>query len=456
MSSPTSSPNGTNNTPAAPSWLDAGAAWAAPATGHDGAQVPATKPPATQASAATTSPTTGPSSPPSRPAPAPERFRDEPPLTDAAPAAEAARPAPPSAPAAAPAPAAPASLPAHQGAGPSEDQQAFRPAWDEQTGVLSGVVRERRSRPQQGWRHFAYQLTGGRWNPGLSEAEARLRDQLQKIRTPLPGPHSVVVGSIKGGIGKTTVSALLGLALAEYRGDRVIAMDANPDAGTLGDRLVGETLAAKTTVRDLLYALDEIRAHTDLAGYTHLAGRLQVLTSEQEPELSETFSAADYEAALRLLARYYNAIITDSGTGIVHSAMQGSLRHADSLVIVGAPTNDGASRAARTFRWLAANGYRHLTEDAVVVLSYDRHSPDIDDRVIRDFFAERCRAVIVLPPDPHLQAGGIIDFDALTPAARDAALELAATVAEGFQGRRTHGLASHGFRTPPTDPGGPR
>ncbi|OLL70415.1 hypothetical protein Ae168Ps1_6162c [Pseudonocardia sp. Ae168_Ps1] len=315
--------------------------------------------------------------------------------------------------------------------------------------MLPGAVRERRSRPKQGWRHVAYNLTGGRWNPGLSEAEARLRDQLQKIRTPLPGPHSVVVGSIKGGIGKTTVSALLGLALAEHRGDRVIAVDANPDAGTLGDRLVGETQAAKTTVRDLLDGLGEIRSSTELSGYTHLAGRLQVLTSEQEPELSEMFSDTDYEAALKLLARYYNAIITDSGTGIMHSAMQGSLRHADSLVIVGAPTNAGASRAARTFRWLAANNYRHLTEDAVVVLSYDRHSPDIDDRVIRDFFAERCRAVVVLPPDPHLQAGGIIDFDALTPAARDAALELAATVAEGFQGRRTRGLASHGFRTPP-------
>ncbi|MEQ3552865.1 MinD/ParA family protein [Pseudonocardia nematodicida] len=315
--------------------------------------------------------------------------------------------------------------------------------------MLSNAVRVRRSRPKQGWRAAVYALSGGRWNPGLSEAEARLRDQLQKIRTPLAGPHSVVVGSIKGGIGKTTVSSLLGLALAESRGDRVIAIDANPDAGTLGDRLVGEEQASKTTVRDLLDALPDIRSSTQLAGYTHLAGRLQVLTSEQEPELSEMFSDADYEHALRLLARFYEAIITDSGTGIMHSAMQGSLRHADSLVIVGAPTQDGASRAAKTFRWLATNGYQRLAADAVVVLSYDRHSPDVNDTVIRDFFRERCRAVVELPPDPHLQAGGIIDFDALSPAARDAALELAATVAEGFQGRPTFGLASHGFRSRP-------
>lgn len=448
-----SSSNGTNNTLAAPSWLDAGAGWAAPTTGHDGAQVPATEPEPPAAPASTSA--NWPSSSPSRPAPAPGRFLAEPSLTDTETDGQSA-PSSAASSASAPAPLDSPPAPVHRDPAVSEDPQAFRPAWDEQTGVLSRVVRERRARPAQGWRHVAYQLTGGRWNPGLSEAEARLRDQLQKIRTPLPGPHSVVVGSIKGGIGKTTVAALLGLALAEHRGDRVIAMDANPDAGTLGDRLVGETLAAKTTVRDLLDALGEIRSATDLAGYTHLAGRLQVLTSEQEPALSETFSAADYETALRLLSRFGNAIITDSGTGIVHSAMQGSLRHADSLVIVGAPTGDGASRAARTFRWLAANNFGHLTEDAVVVLSYDRHSPDIDDQAIRDFFAERCRAVVVLPPDPHLQAGGIIDFDALTPAARDAALELAATLAEGFQGRRTYGLASHGFRTPPMNAGGPR
>lgn len=436
-----SSSNGTNNTPAAPSWLDAGAAWAAPATGNDGAQVPAAQPPATRA--------TAPAAPPSRPAAAPEDFPGAPPMAHAASAAEQARPSapPPSAPSAAP--------PFHQGPVASAEAQAFRPAWEEPTGVLDSAIRERRSRPTLGWRHLAYELTGGRWNPGLSAAESRLREQMRRIKTPLPGPHSVLVSSIKGGVGKTTVSAVLGLALAEYQGKHVIAMDANPDAGTLGDRLVGPTQAGKITVRNLLDNLADIRSATDLSGYTHLAGRLHVLTSEQLPEPGEMFSAADYEAALRLVSLYFQAIVTDSGTGIMHSAMQGALHHADSLVIVAAPTIDAASRAESTFQWLVSHGYQHLTEDAVVVMSYDRHSPDVDDEKVTNVFRERCRAVVKLPPDPHLQAGGIIDFDALTPATRDAVLELAAVVAEGFQGRTTRGLANHRFRALP-DTGGPR
>ncbi|WP_242623545.1 MinD/ParA family ATP-binding protein [Pseudonocardia sediminis] len=328
---------------------------------------------------------------------------------------------------------------------PDEPRPAASPAGGFTPLSTEGMVRVRRTPPRDGWRSAVYKLTGGRINPGLSEIEERRRALLTKVRTPLAGPHSVAVGSIKGGIGKTTVASLLGLALAEHRGDRVIAIDANPDAGTLADRLVGEG-AVTTTIRDLLDQIDQVRTSTQLSGFTHLAGRLQVLASEQEPELSEMFSKTDYEAVLRVLSRFFECLITDSGTGVVHSAMQGTLDHADSLVIVGAPTVDGASRAARTLDWLTAQGFTDLASDAVVVLSCDRYSPDVDLARIRDHFRSRCRAVVELPPDKHLATGGLIDLDALAPDTRDAALELAAAVAEGFHGRRTRGLASHGFR----------
>ncbi|WP_226363118.1 MinD/ParA family protein [Pseudonocardia sp. ICBG1142] len=319
-------------------------------------------------------------------------------------------------------------------------------------GAFADVVRPKLAAPTHGWRAAVYAVTAGRWNPGLSEAELRLKDQVRRVTTPLSGPFSVAVGSIKGGVGKTTCTGVLGLAMAEYRGDRVIAIDANPDAGTLGDRLVGEAQAGRRTVRDLLRDLDQVRTSTQLSGYTHLAGRLRVLTSEQAPELSEMFSDGDYERVLRLLSIYAELLLTDCGTGLVHSAMQGTLRHADSLVVVGAPTKDGASRAARTLQWLATHQdkvgrfpYRDLVRDAVVVLSCDRQSRYVDDTVIRDYFASRVRAVVELPADPHLATGDVIDLDALAPATRDAVLELAAVVADGFQSR-THGLASHGFR----------
>ncbi|OLL70248.1 hypothetical protein Ae168Ps1_6117 [Pseudonocardia sp. Ae168_Ps1] len=317
------------------------------------------------------------------------------------------------------------------------------------------ALRPRQSAPTSGWRAAAFRLSGGKWNPGPSAAEEHYTDLARRIgNTRLEGPHSVIVGSMKGGVGKTTVSCLLGLCLAEHRGDRVVAVDANPDAGTLADRLVGEEFAAQVTVRDLLAHLDEVETFTDLSKYVHLTRRLQVVASDQEPESSEAFSLSDYESVVRVLSRFAQAIITDLGTGIVHSAAQGGLKHCDSLVIVGTLTQDGASRAQRTLDYLAnyrdpAGGlpHRHLVKDAVVVLSGDRWSESIDAEVIRDYFRGRVRAVLELPADRHLASGGPIDLALLQPATRDAVLEIAATVADGFYGRDTHGLAAHGFRS---------
>jgi MinD-like ATPase involved in chromosome partitioning or flagellar assembly len=296
------------------------------------------------------------------------------------------------------------------------------------------IVRFRGERPDRGWRGMLYRLTGGLVNPGLGTAERTRRDQLRRIGRPLPGAgsHQIAVSSIKGGVGKTTVSACLGLVLAEYRGDRVIALDANPDAGTLADRLTGDT---SVTVRHMLENLESARSLSDVTRYTSLAGRLQVLASEQDPAMSDAFDRAGYERVCGVLTRFYNLVITDSGTGLVHSAMEGTLALADSLVVVGAPTVDGASRASKTLDWLVAHGYGDQVAHAVVVLSCDRTSADVDPRRVRGHFEARCRGVVEVPHDPHLASGSRIELDRLRPATRDAFIALAALLADGFGGR---------------------
>ncbi len=304
-----------------------------------------------------------------------------------------------------------------------------RPAPIETTFAVNDLLIRHGAHPASGWRAALYTATGGRCNPGLSAAETQRRRLTEQVRTPLRGAHQVVVASLKGGIGKTTITACLGLTLAEHRGDRIIALDANPDAGTLADRLTGHV---GITIRDLLDNIDTIRSWTDIAHYTSLAGRLQVLASEQDPAMSEAFNRTEYHAVTDLLRRYFSVLLTDSGTGLVHSAMAGALDRADTLVIAGAATLDAASRASKTLDWLLAHGYSHLVERAVVALSHDRASRYVDTSAIRDHFTARCHAVVDLPPDPHLAIGGPIELTELKPRTRDAFLTLAARVAEQF------------------------
>lgn len=291
------------------------------------------------------------------------------------------------------------------------------------------IVSARPDEPGSGWRRVILRASGGLINLGPSRAERHRRDLVHRIRRPLMQPHRIAVTSIKGGVGKTTVSTLLGLVMAENRGDRVIVMDANPDAGTLADRLTGES---SVTVRELLRDIDRINSWTEVSRYTSLAGRLQVLASEQDPASSNAFNREEYEQVCALLDRFFNVIITDSGTGLVHSAMEGTLKLANSLIVVGAPTVDGAGRASKTLDWLVAHGYGELAANAVVVLSCDRRSTEIDQTKIREHFTARCRALIELPHDPHLATGGRVELARLRPRTLDACYELAALIADNF------------------------
>jgi MinD-like ATPase involved in chromosome partitioning or flagellar assembly len=255
------------------------------------------------------------------------------------------------------------------------------------------------------------------------------RDREARIRRPLAAPQHIAVVSLKGGVGKTTVAAAVGLVMSELRGDRVAVLDADPDGGTLAERLSGESTVS---VRDLAARAERIRALPELARYTSLSGRLQVLASDQDPGRDDALDRPGYAVASETLARFCDVVITDSGTGMVDPVVAATLDVAASLVVVGSLTVDGASRAERTLDWLDAHGYAEAAARAVVVLSADRSSPEIDAARLRAHLARRCRAVVQLPYDPHLAAGGRIRLAELRAPTADAVAEIAALLAEEF------------------------
>lgn len=289
-----------------------------------------------------------------------------------------------------------------------------------------GLLPRKQASPH-GWRSVVNRMTGGTVNP----AEARLRGGAPgRINRPTRGAYSIAVLSLKGGVGKTTTTVCLGSTFAASRGDRVIAVDANPDFGTLAQRGPSET---RSTVRDLL-ADQEIHRYSDVRRHTsQSSSRLELLASERDPAVSEAFSEADYRAVHDILDRYYNIILTDCGTGLTHSAMTGVLDCADALVLVASPAIDSARSALATLDWLGHHGYAHLLPDATVVLSSARPGvmPVDIDQLTRHFRA-RVRSVVVIPFDDHLAEGAEISLDLLNRKTRQAFVELTSVVAAGF------------------------
>ncbi|MFG2183779.1 MinD/ParA family ATP-binding protein [Nocardia iowensis] len=291
-------------------------------------------------------------------------------------------------------------------------------------------MRRAKKSPGSGWRKAVHHVSGGAINPGLSAEERRLQELVARIRQPVRGDYRIAVLSLKGGVGKTTTTMGIGSIFASIRGDRVIAVDANPDFGTLSQRV---PLQTRSTVRDLL--LDpSIQRYSDVRRHTSQAtSRLEVLASERDPAASEAFSEDEYRAVARILQRFYNIILTDCGTGLMHSAMSGVLDLAHSLVLISSPAIDGARSAAATLDWLSLHGHDHLVRNAVVVINSPRAgSPNVGILQLREYFLSRCRAVHIIPFDTHMSEGAEIDLHRLHKQTKRAYVELAATIADDF------------------------
>ncbi|MBA3905122.1 MAG: AAA family ATPase [Pseudonocardiales bacterium] len=294
------------------------------------------------------------------------------------------------------------------------------------------LLRHAKRPPQSGWRRMMYVLSGRMLNPGESPTDIRRRELTMRVNQPLLGCYKIAMLSLKGGVGKTTMTATLGATFASLRGDRVVAVDANPDRGTLSQKIPLETSA---TVRNLLRDAQRVRRYTDVRAYTSQGpSRLEVLASEQDPAVSEAFSDEDYRRTIDLLEHFYNIVLTDCGTGLMHSAMYGVLGVADQLVIVSSGSIDGARSASATMDWLDAHGHGELVSNSVVVINFvHRSRGGVDLNRVSEHFAARCRAVVRIPFDAHLEEGAEIDLDRLEPRTRMALLDLAANVADAFE-----------------------
>ncbi|MGW1288012.1 NACHT N-terminal Helical domain 1-containing protein [Streptomyces sp. NPDC002586] len=295
---------------------------------------------------------------------------------------------------------------------------------------------QRLLRPERGHRsgQGVRGVTARLWSGGRA-VRAEQQRQLELIRTPVRTCYRIAVVGLKGGVGKTTTTTALGTILAAERHDRVLALDASPDGGTLGGRVARETTA---TVRDLVSGLLTVPgapSYEYLRRFTsRTAAGLEVIANDIDPAQSIVFGGEDYPDAIQALAQQYPIILTDCGTGLLHSALRGALSLADQVIFVAAPSVDGVAGTGLTLQWLEAHGHADLVRRSLVVISGVRKAAKtvkVDEMVA--YFRARCRAVVTVPFDEHLAAGAEIDLQRVRPRVHRAYYDLAALVGEDMR-----------------------
>ena len=297
-------------------------------------------------------------------------------------------------------------------------------------------LEQRKPIPRTGFQGFVYKVSKVNLGPSKRDIEElgireRLNRQLRRTR----GYCGYIgIASEKGGVGKTTLAALLATEIAEGRRESVGVADLNPDLGTLPDRF---GVRPHHSIRDLLAHVDEIPWRYHVHDFMEKVPEMnvRVLAASTDRKIRHQLSVADVELLAELFAPFFSFAILDNGTHITHEAMLGTLKVAHGMVLVTDNTKDGANLARKTLQFLTDNGYPEMRRRVVLAVIAKETASPVKVRAIDRAFRDHVRDLIIVPYDPALDGGGKIPFrdpnainKMLRPQTREAVRRLAAIV----------------------------
>ena len=188
----------------------------------------------------------------------------------------------------------------------------------------------------------------------------RATDYSEQLDALIAGPQlarcaTIAVLSPKGGVGKTTVTALLGMLLSMLRPDRIAAVDANPDYGSLGRALVPDH---HLFVDDFLSLMDsDAPAASALESQLGRARHgLLVLPAPTDPARMWGLREPEYVRVIERLQQYVGVLLLDCGTGLQDPSTSTAIGAADQCVLVTEADPAAASLVAEAGTLLAGAG----------------------------------------------------------------------------------------------------
>ncbi|WP_406516593.1 hypothetical protein [Streptomyces sp. NBC_00134] len=249
--------------------------------------------------------------------------------------------------------------------------------------------------------------------------ETRLARELQQ---PVANGRVVAVTSIRGGVGKTTVSALLARTLNHYRHDPVLALEADAALGTLPVRLGAESV--RWSCPDLAQILKPSMQLTDVTGYLVPVTDGGWLLPASQGRVGAPLDVRTYRTLSLALRRYFAVTVVDCET-LPGEVARTAMDTAHARVVVAPMTVEGVGGTRVVLDWLAQLPKAAL---AATVVALTSSAPDmtLDLKAATAHLRETGVAVVHLPYDRHLAAGGPIRTALLSEATRRAATGLAA------------------------------
>ncbi|MFJ8308820.1 MULTISPECIES: type VII secretion protein [unclassified Streptomyces] len=253
--------------------------------------------------------------------------------------------------------------------------------------------------------------------------ETRIGRELQQ---PVTTGRVIAVTSIRGGVGKTTVAALLARSFNHYRHDPVLALEADGALGTLPVRLGAESV--RWSCADLAHILTPAMQLTDVTGYLVPVADGGWLLPASQGRLGAPLSMRTYRTVTLALRRYFAVTVVDCET-LPGEVARTAMDTAHARIVVAPMTAEGVGATRVVLDWLG-----HLPHSALAttVVALTANSPDmtLDLKAATAHLREAGVTVLPVPYDRHLAQGGPIQTALLGRATRQAAVSLAAEAME--------------------------
>jgi MinD-like ATPase involved in chromosome partitioning or flagellar assembly len=276
--------------------------------------------------------------------------------------------------------------------------------------------------PAARWRRRAQQLLVSKGEREEAELERLLGQQPAVSRA-----NVAAVISPKGGVGKTTSAFVIGNLLADRLRLRTVAVDANPDFGTLA-ALAPDRLRSERSLADLLTDIERIETAAQLRRYvTALPSGLHLLGAPADAEVMARLGPDAYGELLALLATFYELVLLDLGTGVAGRLAQFAIARADQVVLVTTP------------EWVTSSAVlaalEHFEHERTTVACNKFHARGAADlrELERRLRERRLHRSVAIPYDDQLAAmldSGTYQLDALERTSRMAIKRLGLAVAE--------------------------
>ncbi|QEV64924.1 type VII secretion protein [Streptomyces spectabilis] len=242
------------------------------------------------------------------------------------------------------------------------------------------------------------------------------------MQQPVTTGRVIAVTSIRGGVGKTTVAALLGRTFNHYRHDPVLTLEADAALGTLPVRMGAESI--RWACADLARVLNPAMRLTDVTGYLVPVSDGGWLLPASHGRVGAPLDVATYRTVTLALRRYFAVTVVDCET-LPGEVARTAMDTAHARVVVAPMTAEGVNGTRLVLDWLARLPHSALAT-TVVALTVATPDAALDPKAAAAHLRETGVTVVPLGYDRHLAAGGPIRVERLAETTRDSAARLAA------------------------------